>query len=1158
MSDSDLFNHLPGILDEYRRISDLPIASKLLHKLSMFVLDNSLERVRSATSLDNVISCIKSGAILLYTHYMDTAVPEPIASLIGIKHIINTTDVVEIKRTSNHNTILANISDVSTSTTAHIPVIENKSFSLPLLLHEEVPIAFMTQVELGQVISIFIDLNWACFNQFLKNVIKYHHLWIKPSTFSRVGIATTNDLMARELQPFIEQTNISVDRVPITTKNCVLNERCCSHLENALIKARKYFRTSQYPIITQDSGLSINALGGLPGVRTETYRNSGKGPNEILKEMETIKDRGATIDQAQMLYWIIDDDGSQCEVFVFQFTRIPVQIAKYIKGDSLHPFDNIIYVPFYKKYLSDISLSEKAKIPERSYGIRDIARYIESRNFDFTFSTPSTNKKAFLTGDITYDHYVFEADTGFEDVGKYVRRYQGISNSIRPIGYFGGIAVLNKLLDKLAQGTDLILKLPEDVERVIQGGNGWNYINNTSTADSRRFNLKIFRLFLRPILPESKDLVFRVKNLISSFPVFIKLRTIDKQIEDVVDESSVAITEFGLDGFQDPYDLISALNGKDSVNTLFLKTNRPLAFIDAFVKGEGLRYCSNVVLLCNSDNIFSSYIPNDTFRSWEALICTLTEAFSNVNFDLVSHTEFWIVALCKNEGCILLRPKHGSIFISANVDKNYLYGECSGSEVGRVAGLSGVFFSKLINDILTNVAPALDMGEAVRDAWCLSRYISLVGFGEFNKQGQSIMFGLNDQISSYQTLKKSIATDLKYSQLKNRIGDFSTWNFKYTQKKSGAILDITEAKIPDKEQQPQTHGFFYNGGYHRNIDFFEFSSTGISSEQIIEIGLQIIQNGTSILKKDMSIDGRIIRFFMLSIGKLFAVRRDDVERLSYLYQLIKDYTQRQKVFRPLSIAVFGKPGSGKSFTVKEIITSLKIETEFIEFNLSQMKDQQDLLLAFHNVQTAALKGKLPVVFWDEFDSRFEKEEFGWLKYFLSPMQDGKFQVQGQNHHFGKVIFAFAGGTTETIAGFMDILKDNPGKVKELKIPDFRSRIKSMYDVPGVDFDTDGNSTDRLSTVIQRAAIIRHLFALHIPHIQTIEADVVLKLLTCHFKSGIRSIESIIESSTLANEVTYSLRNFPESEQFYAHIKEANKHFDITDDRYRKRLIYLID
>lgn len=100
----------------------------------------------------------------------------------------------------------------------------------------------------------------------------------------------------------------------------------------------------------------------------------------------------------------------------------------------------------------------------------------------------------------------------------------------------------------------------------------------------------------------------------------------------------------------------------------------------------------------------------------------------------------------------------------------------------------------------------------------------------------------------------------------------------------------------------------------------------------------------------------------LQFGKLFSIDRFGMEIRRTLERLLTNYSNDHKATKPLSTAVFGQPGSGKSFGVKQLANALFEDTVLLEFNLLQFTDAAALNGLFHQIRDAVLYGKLPIVF----------------------------------------------------------------------------------------------------------------------------------------------------------------------------------------------------
>ena len=280
--------------------------------------------------------------------------------------------------------------------------------------------------------------------------------------------------------------------------------------------------------------------------------------------------------------------------------------------------------------------------------------------------------------------------------------------------------------------------------------------------------------------------------------------------------------------------------------------------------------------------------------------------------------------------------------------------------------------------------------------------------------------------------------------------------------------------------------------------------------------------------------------------------RQEIESFRSISNLLYNYKSSPDQGVPLSIAVFGPPGAGKSFGVEEVSTAIIGDTKRkpLKFNLSQFTRPEELAAAFHLIRDERLSGALPLVFFDEFDVDFNDQPLGWLRFLLAPMQDGRFLENGVMHPIGSAIFVFAGGTRPSFAAFsqpLDLEEQDPRRLAFVaaKGPDFVSRLRGHVDIRGPD---QVDETDRMYP-IRRAILLRSLLRKHAKHLYRQVPDKKLEdldlridegvlralLMVPRYRHGARSMEAVLLMSRLAGREEFERAALPPQSQLAMHV-----------------------
>jgi len=152
-----------------------------------------------------------------------------------------------------------------------------------------------------------------------------------------------------------------------------------TYIENALGKAQTLYRQVHMPVLADDSGISVPALGGAPGVYSARYGSEvlGRelddvGRNELLLEnMKDTTDRSAFYVCCMVL--ILEE----YRMFICQET-LHGEIAFAPVGGGGFGYDPIFLLPDRGKTVAQITADEKHRISHRGKAGRRIQEILEA------------------------------------------------------------------------------------------------------------------------------------------------------------------------------------------------------------------------------------------------------------------------------------------------------------------------------------------------------------------------------------------------------------------------------------------------------------------------------------------------------------------------------------------------------------------------------------------------------------------------------------------------------------------------------------------------------------------------------------------------------------------------------------------------------------
>lgn len=183
--------------------------------------------------------------------------------------------------------------------------------------------------------------------------------------------ATHNEDKVNEVKSILK--NYKIYSLKDLNDNDDVIEDGSSFKENAYKKAKYFFEKYKIPTISDDSGLVVASLAGMPGINSARYAGESanyKTNNEkLIKEMENKQNRDA--------YFItvicyVDKLGNAN----YFSGKLFGTITEELRGVNGFGYDPIFYIPKYKKTLAEMQ-GMKQKISHRFLALQYLDKFLK-------------------------------------------------------------------------------------------------------------------------------------------------------------------------------------------------------------------------------------------------------------------------------------------------------------------------------------------------------------------------------------------------------------------------------------------------------------------------------------------------------------------------------------------------------------------------------------------------------------------------------------------------------------------------------------------------------------------------------------------------------------------------------------------------------------
>jgi XTP/dITP diphosphohydrolase len=191
----------------------------------------------------------------------------------------------------------------------------------------------------------------------------------------RFVLATTNPDKVREIRALLDGSDVDIVGLDAFPAIEAPEETGTTFAENAALKARYYAGRTGLPAIAEDSGLEVDALGGLPGVESARFNGEASSyPDKFAALYRMLERTGRRDSTARFVCAVAVADG---DAVLFE-TRGTVEgrISPEPRGSHGFGYDPIFFYPPEGLTLGEVADEVKRAVSHRGAAFRALRRWL--------------------------------------------------------------------------------------------------------------------------------------------------------------------------------------------------------------------------------------------------------------------------------------------------------------------------------------------------------------------------------------------------------------------------------------------------------------------------------------------------------------------------------------------------------------------------------------------------------------------------------------------------------------------------------------------------------------------------------------------------------------------------------------------------------------